>query len=101
MNNHASNLFMNCLESNKDVFEHLLTMKITESWPKEFKNIDHTRDAVFQKNPFIHRSLERAVSMKRSLQFAMSKILTDLNAFFRILDKINKVHALRISEFKA
>lgn len=99
MDNHASSLFIDCIESNKDVFDHLLTMKIDDSWPKRFNNTDHTRDVVFQKNPFIHRSLERAVLMKRTLQFAMSKVLTEFNAFFRILDKINEVHALRISEF--
>lgn len=92
MNTYASSLFKELLHSQKDIFEFLWTMKMSEQWPKRFQNVDHFRAVVLQKNPFIHQTLGRAVDMDKHLEFAMSKILTDMNSFFNVVEMVHAMH---------
>ena len=92
----ASALFVDLIESDKGVFEYLITLKETEKWPKRFQNIDKTRFVETQKNAFVNQTLVRSVRMKRQMQFVMSKINTDLFSFFAILERINMVYAQKI-----
>ena len=89
----ASALFVDLIESDKGVFEYLITLKETEKWPKRFHNIDKTKFIETQKNAFVKQTLGRAVNLKRQMQFVMSKINTDLFSFFAILERINMVYA--------
>lgn len=93
----ASSLFVSCVTSNADIFKHNVTMNLSDKWPRNCANIVRTKAIMHGKNQVIHRTLTRAVGMSRNTQFVMSKILTGIQSLFRVLERIDSVHAEKVA----